>query len=120
MVARALPLLVPEGMRIKASPPIDGIPHYNADVQARGFPETVSALAESIRSADGVIFVTPEYNSSVPGVLKNAIDWVSRLPEQPLKNKPVALQSASQGLLAGARAHAHLTQTAVFLERHVL
>jgi chromate reductase len=119
MVARTLPLLVPEGMRIKASPPIDGIPHYNADVQARGFPETVNALAESIRSADGVIFVTPEYNYSVPGVLKNAIDWVSRLPEQPLKNKPVALQSASQGALGGARAQYHLRQMMVFLEAYV-
>jgi chromate reductase len=119
MVARTLPLLAPDGMRIKASPPIDGIPHYNADVQARAFPEGVSALADSIRSADGVIFVTPEYNYSVPGVLKNAIDWVSRLPEQPFKNKPIALQSASQGALGGARAQYHLRQMMVFLEAPV-
>jgi chromate reductase len=79
----------------------------------------VNALAESIRSADGVIFVTPEYNYSVPGVLKNAIDWVSRLPEQPFKNKPVALQSASQGALGGARAQYHLRQMMVFLEAYV-
>jgi chromate reductase len=119
MVARTLPLLVPEGMRVKSSPPLDGIPHYNADVQARGFPETVNALGESIRSADGVIFVTPEYNYSVPGVLKNAIDWVSRLPDQPFKNKPIAIQSASQGVLGGARAQYHLRQMMVFLEAQV-
>src|SRR4051812_44317373 len=119
MVARTLPLLVPEGMRIKASPPIDGIPHYNADVQARGFPEAVNALAQAIRSADGVISVTPEYNYSVPGVLKNAIDWVSRLPDQPFKGKPIALESASQGVLGGARAQYHLRQMMVFLEAQV-
>ena len=119
MVARTLPLLAPDAMKIKASPPIDGIPHYNADVQARGFPDTVNALGESIRSADGVIFVTPEYNYSVPGVLKNAIDWVSRLPDQPFKNKAIALQSASQGVLGGARAQYHLRQTMVFVEAYV-
>lgn len=119
MVARTLPLLAPEGMTIKASPPIDTIPHYNADVQSRGFPESATSLGESIRAADGVVIVTPEYNYSVPGVLKNAIDWVSRMPEQPFKNKPVALQSASQGLLGGARAQYHLRQMMVFLEAFV-
>jgi chromate reductase len=119
MVARTLPLLAPEGMRINASPAIDAIAHYNADLQARAFPEPVTLLGESLRSADGVIIVTPEYNYSVPGVLKNAIDWVSRLPEQPFKGKPIALQSASQGVLGGARAQYHLRQMMVFLEAHV-
>jgi chromate reductase len=119
MVARTLPLLAPDAMKIKASPPIDTLPHYNADVQGRGFPEPVNALGDAIRAADGVIIVTPEYNYSVPGVLKNAIDWVSRLPEQPFKNKPVALQSASQGVLGGARAQYHLRQMMVFLEAYV-
>ena len=119
MVARTLPLLAPEGVRIKASPAIDAIPHYNADIQGRGFPDPVTALGEAVRSADGVVIVTPEYNYSVPGVLKNAMDWVSRLPDQPFKNKPVALQSASQGALGGARAQYHLRQIMVFLEAHV-
>lgn len=119
MVARSLPLLAPEGMTIKASPALDAIPPYNADVQARGFPEPVTALGEAIRAADGVIIVTPEYNYSIPGVLKNAIDWVSRLPDQPFKNKPVALQSASQGILGGARAQYHLRQSMVFLDAFV-
>lgn len=119
MVARTLPLLQPEGMRIKAAPAIETLPHYNADVQARGFPEAVTALGNAIRSADGVIIVTPEYNYSIPGVLKNAIDWASRLPEQPFKNKPLAIQSASQGALGGARAQYHLRQMMVFLEAYV-
>lgn len=119
MVARTLPLLAPEDMKIKASPAIEALPHYNADVQGRGFPEAVSALGDAIRAADGVIIVTPEYNYSIPGVLKNAIDWVSRLPDQPFKSKPLALQSASQGALGGARAQYHLRQMMVFLEAHV-
>ena len=119
MVARSLPQLAPDGMKIKASPPIDVLPLYNADIQALGFPDPVNALGESIRSADGVIFVTPEYNYSVPGVLKNAIDWVSRIPDQPFKNKAIALQSASQGVLGGARAQYHLRQMMVFLEAYV-
>lgn len=119
MVARTLPLLAPEGMQIKASPSIEPIPHYNADVQARKMPDAAMALGEAIRAADGVIIITPEYNYSVPGVLKNAIDWVSRLPDQPFKSKAVALQSASQGLLGGARAQYHLRQMLVFLEAYV-
>jgi chromate reductase len=117
MVAKALPSLVPDGMTIQASPPIGTLPLYNADVQTEsGFPAPVNALADAIRAADGVIFVTPEYNYSVPGVLKNAIDWVSRLPNQPLAGKPVAIQSASQGPLGGPRAQYHLRQMLVFLD----
>ena len=94
MVQHSLPGLAPAGMTITASPPISDMPLYNADVQANGFPASVNTLADAIRAADGVIFNTPEYNYSVPGVLKNAIDWVSRLPNQPFANKPVAIQSA--------------------------
>ena len=83
------------------------------------FRPPVNALADAIRAADGVIFNTPEYNYSVPGVLKNAIDWVSRLPNQPFANKPIALQSASQGVLGGARAQYHLRQMMVFLDAMV-
>jgi len=88
MVQRALPSLAPEGMTIKAAPSFAEF-LYNADVQdASGFPAAVNTLADAIRAADGVIIVSPEYNFSIPGGLKNAIDWVSRLPNQPFAGKP--------------------------------
>lgn len=121
IVARTLPALAPAGMTIKTSPPIGGMPLYNADVQNEsGFPAPVKTLADAIRAADGVIFNTPEYNYSVPGVLKNAIDWVSRLPDQPFANKPIAIQSASMGPLGGPRAQYHLRQMLIFLDAFVL
>jgi chromate reductase len=119
LVARSLPALAPPGMKLTPSPPIGTMPLYNADVQAEGFPAPATALGDAIRAADGVIIVTPEYNYSTPGVLKNAIDWVSRLPDQPFAHKAVALQSASMGPIGGARAQYHLRQTLVFLEAHV-
>jgi len=72
--------------------------------------------SESVAAADAFAFVTPEYNYSVPGVLKNAIDWVSRLKDQPFAGKPVALQSAAIGALGGARCQYHLRQIMVFLD----
>jgi len=116
MVARSLPALAPPGMTLTASPPIGTMPLYNADIQAEGFPAPVTDLADAIRAADGVLFVTPEYNYSIPGVLKNAIDWVSRLENQPFAGKPIAIQSASQGPLGGARVQYHLRQCMVFLD----
>src|SRR6478672_2187292 len=90
-------------MTIKEAPPYAEVPLYNADVQnTSGFPAGATALADAIRAADGVIFCTPEYNFSLPGGLKNAIDWVSRLPNQPFAGKPIAIQSASPGRLAAA------------------
>jgi chromate reductase, NAD(P)H dehydrogenase (quinone) len=121
LLARNLPTLAPAGMTIVPSPPIGSMPLYNADVQNEsGFPAAVTSLGDAIRAADGVIIVTPEYNYSVPGVLKNAIDWVSRLPNQPFAGKPVALQSASPSLLGGARAQYHLRQMLVFLDARPL
>ncbi|MFO3907070.1 NADPH-dependent FMN reductase [Enterobacter hormaechei] len=121
MVARTLPKLAPEGMEITALPSIGDIPLYDADVQQEeGFPATVEALAAQIREADGVVIVTPEYNYSVPGGLKNAIDWISRLPEQPLAGKPVLIQTSSMGAIGGARCQYHLRQILVFLDAMVL
>jgi chromate reductase len=119
-IARALPALAPEGMGIAALGSPGAFPLYDADIQAQGFPATVTAMAEAIRAADGVVFVTPEYNYSVPGVLKNAIDWLSRLQPQPFAGKPVAIQSASMGALGGARAQYHLRQVMVFVDALVL
>jgi chromate reductase, NAD(P)H dehydrogenase (quinone) len=120
MVANTLPALVPAGMKIAPSPTIV-MPLYNADVQnEQGFPAPATALADAIRAADGVVIVSPEYNYSIPGVLKNAIDWVSRLPNQPFANKPVALQSASQGPLGGPRMQYHLRQCLIFNDAFTL
>ena len=76
----------------------------------------MTAMGEAIAAADGVIIVTPEYNYSIPGVLKNAIDWLSRLPKQPFAGKPVLLQSASPGGFGGVRSQLHLRHSLVFLE----
>jgi chromate reductase len=113
---RSLPELAPPGMTITALPGVGDMPLYNADVQAQGFPRPVTDMAEAIRKADGVVICSPEYNYSVPGVLKNAIDWISRLPNQPFANKPVLIQSASQGVIGGARMQYHLRQVLVFVE----
>ncbi len=121
MVARSLPGIAPAQMSIQALPSIATIPLYDADVQQEeGFPQAVEAIAEHIRTADGLIIVTPEYNYSVPGGLKNAIDWLSRLPEQPLAGKPVLIQTSSMGVIGGARCQYHLRQILVFLDALVM
>ncbi|MGG6177003.1 NADPH-dependent FMN reductase [Pantoea allii] len=121
MIAQALPQLAPQGVLIEALPSIRDIPLYDADIQQEeGFPAPVEKIAEQIRQADGVIIVTPEYNYSVPGGLKNAIDWLSRVPNQPLAGKPVAIQTSSMGAIGGARCQYHLRQILVFLDAMVL
>jgi chromate reductase len=118
-VARALPKLAPPNMALKDAPPFGGFPLYNADVkEASGEPADVLAWADAIRAADGVVIVSPEYNWSIPGGLKNAIDWVSRMApdKQPFKDKPVALQSASTGPLGASRMQYHLRQTLVSID----
>ncbi len=121
IVMNALPGLAPEGMQIKEAPPFSEFPLYNADIQnATGFPAPVQTLANAIRAADGVIFVTPEYNFGIPGPLKNAIDWVSRVPNQPFAGKPIALQSASPGPLGGGRVQYDLRRSMVFLDAFTL
>ena len=111
-LARTLPALAPAGLKLRPAPPFDKFPIYNHDIQdTTGFPAEVQAWADAIRSADGVIIVSPEYNWSIPGGLKNAIDWVSRMKDQPFKDKPVALQSAAGGILGGSRMQYHLRQS---------
>src|SRR5882724_3425075 len=115
-LARELPKFAPAGMSITAAPQWADLPIYNADDQnTTGFPATATKLTDAVRAADGVIFVTPEYNYSIPGGLKNAIDWVSRMKDQPFKDKPVAIQSATGGPMGGARMQYHLRQAMVFL-----
>ena len=76
----------------------------------------VKHLAEQISHSDGVIFITPEYNYSIPGVLKNAVDWLSRCDPQPFVQKPAAIIGASPGNLGTARMQYHLRQVGVFLD----
>jgi chromate reductase len=119
-LARALPALAPPGMKLVSAPAFDNLPAYSADVQeASGFPPAVEQLAAAIRAADAVLFVTPEYNWSMPGWLKNGIDWVSRIKDQPFQEKPVAIQSCSQGPLGGARMQYHWRMTMTFLKAYI-
>jgi chromate reductase, NAD(P)H dehydrogenase (quinone) len=111
-LARMLPALAPAGLSLRFAQSFADFPIYDADIQtASGFPAQVNAWADAIRSADALIIVSPEYNWSIPGGLKNAIDWVSRMKDQPFKDKPVALQSAAGGILGGSRAQYHLRQS---------
>lgn len=111
--------LAPNGMEIEVVG-LEGIPVYNQDLEAAA-PDSVVRLKAAIRAADAVVIATPEYNYSVPGVLKNAIDWVSRPPsDNPFDGKPIAIMSASNGTIGGVRAQLHLRQVFVFLNGHVL
>jgi chromate reductase len=85
------------------------IPLYNADVEAQGMPAAVQTFRERLAAADALLIATPEYNYSVPGVLKNAIDWASRGPESPLNYKPLAMMGAG-GRFGTLRAQLHLRQ----------
>jgi chromate reductase len=116
---RAAAELAPDGVEIVAASIAD-IPPYNEDVKAAGFPEAVIRLQKAIASADAVLIATPEYNYSVPGVLKNAIDWVSRTHPQPFAGKPVAIMGASPGAIGTARAQYDLRKMFVYLDALVL
>jgi chromate reductase len=111
---RAAQALAPEGATIEIAE-IGDLPLYNDDVRAAGYPPAVERLRRQLTEADAVLFVTPEYNYSVSGVLKNAIDWASRPPNQPFEGKPIAIMGASGGLFGTARAQYHLRQMLVFL-----
>lgn len=95
-------------------------PVFDADEQARGVPDGVMAIGDAIRAADGVVIASPEYNFSIPGGLKNLIDWLSRLPDQPFKNKPVAIMGAAAGPLGTARMQYELRRVLHCLEAQVL
>jgi chromate reductase len=111
---RAAQELAPEDVRIDIFDLID-VPLYNGDVEAEGDPDGVARLKQAIRAADGVLMATPEYNHGVPGVMKNAVDWVSRPPrDAPLGGKPVAILGASPGLTGTARGQSQLRQAFEF------
>jgi chromate reductase len=109
--------LKPSGMTIETAD-IGSFPLYNEDVRAQGFPPPVEKLRQQIKEADALLFATPEYNYSISGVLKNAIDWASRPPDQPFAGKPVAMMGAGAGMAGTARAQYDLRKCCVFLDMH--
>jgi len=112
---RAAAELLPEGARLEVFE-LDEIPPFNQDLEKK-MPEIVKEFKAKIRAADAILIATPEHNYSVPGVLKNAIDWASRpYGDNSFEGKPVAIMSASTGMLGGVRAQYHLRQTFVFLD----
>ncbi|WP_237212884.1 NADPH-dependent FMN reductase [Falsiroseomonas oryziterrae] len=118
---RAAAELAPAGVEVTIYEGLRDIPPYDDDQRAgSGFPPAVAAFRAAIKAADAILIATPEYNYSVPGVLKNAIDWASRAPDQPFDGKPVAIMGASGGLLGTARAQYDLRKVFVFLNGHVL
>jgi chromate reductase len=99
---------------------LEGIPPFNQDLETRP-PEKVKDFKNRIKAADAILIATPEYNYSIPGVLKNAIDWASRPHDDNVfYDKPVAIMGASIGMMGTARAQYHLRQCFVFLNMHAV
>ncbi len=97
---------------------LEGIPPYNMDLEDR-MPERVKEFKEKIKTSDAILIASPEHNYSIPGILKNAIDWASRPPgDNSFDGKPVGIMSASPGMLGGGRVQYHLRQTFVFLNMY--
>jgi chromate reductase len=116
---RAAVELTPEDATIEVFD-LEGIPPFNQDLE-RQPPQVVKEFKAKIREADALLIASPEHNYSVPGVLKNAIDWASRpYGDNAFEGKPVAIMSASIGSLGGARAQYHLRQSFIFLDMHPL
>ncbi len=120
-LVRAAARLAPPGATVETFERLGEIPPYNDDVRLRGMPDPVAELWQAIAAADAVLIATPEYNYGVPGVLKNALDWVSRPPaESPLRHKPVALMGASTGNFGTVRAQLGLRHALLFMDSHTL
>ena len=110
---------VPEGAALEIFD-LEGIPPFNQDFE-NSPPQKVKEFKQKIRKADAILIATPEYNYSIPGVLKNAIDWASRpYGDNSFEGKPVGIMSAAGGMLGGSRAQYHLRQTFIFLDMHPL
>lgn len=124
---RAAQGLAPEGMEIRIFDRLGELPHYNGDLDVGEGPEPVNALKRAIGEADGLLIVSPEYNYSIPGALKNAIDWASRpVATSVLRHKPCAIMGASPGIFGTLRGQLalrqslHCTETRVLLKPEVL
>lgn len=115
---RAAGELLPPGMTLEICD-LAPIPLFNEDVEREGYPAAVQDFKERIAAADALLISTPEYNYSIPGVLKNALDWASRPPGQsPLAGKPLAIMGVSTGYFGTIRAQYHLRQFCVILNMH--
>ena len=117
---RAAQAEAPDGMEIEIFD-LAEVPLYNGDVEGEGDPEPVARMKQAIRGADGVLFVTPEYNHGVPAVMKNAVDWASRpRREAALGGKPVAIMGASPGITGTARGQSQLRQAFEFTNSYCM
>jgi chromate reductase len=113
-VLRAIPAVLPDGMTFDIAG-IAALPFYNGDVEQTGIPDAVQSFRAQVAAADALIFAVPEYNFSLPGVLKNALEWLSRPPNPPANAKPCAVLGASVSPLGTARGQFHFRHVAVSL-----
>lgn len=118
-VLRAVPSLLPDGVTFEVAE-LAGIPFYNADVEQVGFPDSVTELRLRAARADALIFAVPEYNFSLSGVLKNALEWLSRPPNPPVSGKACAVFGASVSPLGTARGQFHFRHVCVSLNMAVV
>jgi chromate reductase len=119
MLMRLAESVMPASMKLQALEWRD-VPVFDGDVLAKGMPPVVAGLREQVRKADGILIVTPEYNFSIPGGLKNVIDWLSRGEDQPFAGKPVAILTASAGPVGGARVQYDLRKVLLFVNAMTL
>ena len=118
-LVRAAVELAPAGVVIEQAD-ISAVPLYNGDDDGDSKPAAVDYLAQQVIQADALLFATPEYNYSIPGVLKNTIDWLSRVPGSIFAGKPAAIMGASMGGMGTSRSQYHLRQVLVYLDVHPL
>ena len=121
MLLSAAAGLAPPSMELTTFERLADVPLYNADLDVGEGPEPVRALRQALAAADALLIATPEYNYSIPGVLKNAIDWASRPPAtSPLRGMPTAIMGASGGMSGTMRAQLALRQVFVFTQTYAL
>jgi len=111
--------VMPAGMTLSIAT-YDDMPIYNQDIQDKGWPESVNRIRDQIAAADAVVIANPEYNWSVGAPLKNVIDWLSRMKDNPFQNKPVSMISATGGPVGGVRGQLDLRRILTILGSHVL
>jgi len=119
-VLRACSDIAPADLKITIFEGMNDIPMYNQEILDAGAPESVKKLRAAIDAADGLLLACPEYNFSLSAPVKNAIDWMSRLPNQPFQDKPIAVVSASAGPLGGARVQYDARRVLTQLWGHVM